>query len=126
MALGVMFLLAAVHNPSRTGARVYGALLLITATSGVLVSSRHIWIQMQPPGSVAACGADLNYLIDILPITQVITKVLFASGECSTIDWSLLGLSMPWWVAIALTALAAWALLVNVTLRPHATDLAVR
>jgi len=126
IALGVMFLLAAVHNPSRTGARVYGALLLITATSGVLVSSRHIWIQMQPPGSVAACGADLNYLIDILPITQVITKVLFASGECSTIDWSLLGLSMPWWVAIALTALAAWALLVNVTLRPHATDLAVR
>ena len=126
IALGVMFLLAAVHNPSRTGARVYGALLLITATLGVLVSSRHIWIQMQPPGSVAACGADLNYLIDILPITQVITKVLFASGECSTIDWSLLGLSMPWWVAIALTALAAWALLVNVTLRPHATDLAVR
>jgi protein dithiol:quinone oxidoreductase len=126
IALGVGFLVAALHNPGRKGARAYAALLLITATAGVLVSSRHIWIQMQPPGSVAACGADLNYLLDILPITQVITKVLFASGECATIDWSLLGLSMPWWVAIALTALAAWALFVNVPSRSQAGDLALR
>jgi disulfide bond formation protein DsbB len=126
IALGLMFLLAALHNPGRRGARVYAVLLLITATLGVLVSSRHIWIQMQPAGSVEACGADLNYLIDILPITQVIRKVLFASGECASIDWSLLGLSMPWWVAIALTALAAWGLFVNRTSRSRAGDLAMR
>ena len=68
---------------------------------------RHIWIQAQPPGTVAACGADLNYLLDIMPVTEVVTKVLTGSGECGKVDWRFLGLSMPWWVLISLAALGA-------------------
>ena len=101
IALGVVFLLAALHNPGQRGARIYAALQLIVASVGVLVASRHIWIQMQPAGSVEACGADLNYLLDILPLAQVIRKVLFASGECAKIDWTFLGLSIANWSFIA-------------------------
>lgn len=110
---GVLFLLAALHNPQTTGARVYGALIGLAALCGVLVSARHIWIQAQPPGTVAACGADLDYLLEIMPLTQVVSKVLTGSGECGKVDWTFLGLSMPWWVAISLGVLGAWALLVN-------------
>ena len=66
-SIGVLFLIAALHNPGRTGARVYGALIVVAALAGMLVAARHIWIQAQPPGTVAACGADLNYLLDIMP-----------------------------------------------------------
>jgi disulfide bond formation protein DsbB len=121
ISLGVMFLLAALHNPAEKGARVYTGLLLLTATAGVLIASRHIWIQMQPAGSVEACGANLSYLLDILPLTQVIRKVLLGSGECAAIEWRFLGLSMPWWVAFSLVALGAWALFVNSPSRPRAT-----
>jgi disulfide bond formation protein DsbB len=110
---GILFLIAAIHNPRGTGARVYGALITLAALGGMLISARHIWIQAQPPGTVAACGADLNYLLEIMPVTDVITKVLTGSGECGTVDWRLLGLSMPWWVAISLAVLGAWALFVN-------------
>jgi disulfide bond formation protein DsbB len=110
---GILFLIAALHNPSTTGARVYGALIGLAALGGVLISARHIWIQAQPPGTVAACGADLNYLMEIMPVTDVVTKVLTGSGECGQIDWTFLGLSMPWWVAISLSVLGAWALIVN-------------
>ena len=111
---GILFLIAAIHNPrGSTGARVYGALLALAALGGMLISARHVWIQAQPPGTVAACGADLNYLLEIMPVTDVISKVLTGSGECGTVDWTLLGLSMPWWVAISLALLGAWALLVN-------------
>jgi protein dithiol:quinone oxidoreductase len=110
---GILFLVAAVHNPRESGARVYGALIALAALGGVLISARHIWIQAQPPGTVAACGADLDYLLDIMPVTEVISKVLTGSGECGKIDWTFLGLSMPWWVAISLGALGLWALLVN-------------
>ena len=79
----------------------------------MLISARHIWIQAQPPGTVAACGADLDYLLEIMPVTQVVTKVLTGSGECGKVDWTLLGLSMPWWVAISLGVLGLWALVVN-------------
>jgi disulfide bond formation protein DsbB len=110
---GILFLIATLHNPRTTGARVYGALIGVAALGGVLISARHIWIQAQPPGTVAACGADLNYLMEIMPVTDVVTKVLTGSGECGQIDWTFLGLSMPWWVAISLSVLGAWALVVN-------------
>lgn len=113
VATGVLFLLAALHNPGPRGARWYGALQLIAVVGGMLISTRHIWIQAQPPGSVAACGASLDYLMEIMPITDVITKVLTGSGECGAVDWRFLGLSMPWWVLIALAGLGAWAAAVN-------------
>lgn len=113
IALGVVFLIAAAHNPGKTGARVYAVLLLIAAVGGSLISGRHVWIQSQPEGSVPACGAGLDYMLDIMPLSDVIAKVLSGSGECSRIEWRLLGLSMPWWVLFAIVALAVWALLVN-------------
>ena len=113
IALGIIFLIAVIHNPGRTGARVYGVLGALAALAGIGISARHIWIQAQPPGSVAACGADLDYLMEIMPLTEVVSKVLTGSGECGKVDWTLLGLSMPWWVAIALAAPLVWSLWTN-------------
>lgn len=113
IVVGVLFLLAALHDPRGAGARVYAALIGLSALGGIAIASRHIWIQSQPPGSVAACGADLNYLLDIMPVTEVVTKVLTGSGECGKVDWTFLGLSMPWWVLICLSALGAWGAAVN-------------
>jgi disulfide bond formation protein DsbB len=113
MAIGCIFLLAAIHHPERTGAMIYGSLAMVAAAAGILIAARHVWMQAQPPGTVAACGATLDYMLDILPITAVITKVLTGSGECAAIDWTLFGLSMPWWVMIACVGLGLWALWVN-------------
>ena len=110
---GVLFLIAAIHAPRGIGARVYAALISLAALGGILISARHIWIQAQPPGTVAACGADLDYLLDIMPVTEVVTKVLTGSGECGKVDWTLFGLSMPWWVALSLGVLGLWALFIN-------------
>ena len=45
-------------------------------------------------------------MLDSMPFTQVLQKVLFGSGECALVDWSLLGISLPAWVAIACAGLA--------------------
>jgi disulfide bond formation protein DsbB len=113
MTVGSLFLIAALHNPRTIGSRVYGGLILIAAACGIGIAARHAWIQAQPPGTVPACSADLNFLMDIMPITQVVQKVLTGSGECGTVDWQFLGLSMPWWVLISLVALGTWAAIVN-------------
>lgn len=113
IGVGVLFLIAALHNPGDTGARVYGGLQLLAVVLGAAISARHIWIQAQPPGTVAACGADLNYLMEIMPLSAVINKVLTGSGECGVVNWRFLGLSMPWWVLISLAVLGVWAVLVN-------------
>jgi disulfide bond formation protein DsbB len=111
-AIGVLFALAALHDPRRWGARVYGALLLAAALATVAVAARHLWIQHLPEGSVPACGATLSYLLEVFPLADVVRKVLSGSGECARITWSLLGLSMPGWVllaAVGLGALGAYA-----------------
>lgn len=113
MIVGALFLIAAIHNPLGRGSVVYGALIDLAALVGAGIAARHIWIQAQPPGSVAACGADLDYLLEIMPVTDVVNKVLTGSGECGKVDWALLGLSMPWWVLLSLAGLGVWALLVN-------------
>ncbi len=114
MVIGVIFLLAALHHPSEKGALVYGVLVVVAAVVGAAIAGRHVWIQAQPPGTVAACGATLDYMLDILPVFTVITKVLTGSGECAEINWTLLGLSMPWWVLFACLGLGVWALWVNI------------
>lgn len=118
IVVGVLFLVAALHNPadqnnSNVGSRVYGGLIDLAALAGILIAARHIWIQAQPPGTVAACGADLDYLLEIMPVTEVVNKVLTGSGECGKVDWTLLGLSMPWWVLISFVVLGTWGLAVN-------------
>jgi disulfide bond formation protein DsbB len=117
IAVGVLFLVAAVHNPGGKGSVFYGVLTVVAALGGIGIAARHLWIQAQPPGTVAACGAGLDYMMDILPLREVIATVLTGSGECGTVNWQFLGLSMPGWVLIALVALGAWAVLANLTER---------
>lgn len=112
IALGVVFLLAALHNPRTIGSLVYAALIALIASIGIGIAIRHLWIQAQPPESVAACGASLSYLVDIMPIFDVIKKVLGGSGECQHVD-TLLGLSWPWWTLMAMAGLGTWGVAFN-------------
>jgi disulfide bond formation protein DsbB len=112
-AVAVVFLVAALHDPGPTGARIYGVLLLLVALAGMGVSARHLYIQSLPPGTVPSCGATLDFMLDMFPVYEVVRKVLTGSGECGVVDWRFLGLSMPAWVLISLVALALWAALVN-------------
>ena len=112
-ALGLAFLVAAlVSRPGRRGA-VSAALIAIAGLATIATAGRHVWIQMQPAGSVPACGADLAFMMDVFPLTEVILKVFRAGGECATVDWWFLGLSMPAWVLILAVLLTGAGLRVN-------------
>jgi len=110
---GVLFLLALLHDPGDRGARAYGVLIDLAALAGIAVAARQIWIIAQPPGSVAECGASLDYMMAVLPWHEVLAKVLTGSGECSKVDWTFLGLNMPTWVLMSLVVVGTWGLAVN-------------
>jgi len=113
LAMGCVFLLAAIHQPRTTGALIYAILIALSALAGMGVSARHIYIQGLPPGSVPSCGATLDYMFEVFPVMEVIRKVLTGSGECATINWSFLGLSMPWWVLIWCAILGIFGVMIN-------------
>jgi protein dithiol:quinone oxidoreductase len=105
IGLFAVFTLAAAHNPGRLGARVYAGLAVLVALAGMVVAGRQVWIQHLPEGSIPSCGADISFMLKVLPLREVLVKVFEGSGECQKIDWTLFGLSMPAWVFFALTLL---------------------
>jgi disulfide bond formation protein DsbB len=113
IALGCVFLFAALYNPSRLSAGIYTLLILLTAGAGVGVAGRHVWLQNLPPDKVPACGPGLDFMLDSFPFSEVLSTVLSGSGECADIAWSLLGLSMPAWALIALSSLLIWGCWAN-------------
>ena len=117
IAVGVMFLVAVIHNPADRVARIYGVLINLLALAGIGVAARHLWILAQPAGSVAECGASLDYMMDVLPLHEVLAKVLTGSGECAKVTWEFLGISMPGWVLIHLVGLAVLGAVANFVLR---------
>ena len=113
VGLGVVFLLAALHHPARTGARVYGVLIALVALAGGAVSGRHVWLQNLPPDKVPECGPGLEYMFDVFPLSDALRMVFTGSGECADVAWTLLGLSMPAWVLICFLALGTLGLVRN-------------
>ena len=112
-ALGVVFLIAGLHNPRRWGASVYTVLIAVASLATVGVAIRHLYVQSLPPGTIPACGAPLDVLLQFTPVTEVIRKVLTGSGECSQVNWKFLGLAMPAWVLICALTLGALGVFTN-------------
>lgn len=110
VALGVVFLIGGLHAPKNTGGRrCYGVLALLASVVGISIAGNHVRLQHLPPDQVPACGPGLDYMLDAMPISGVIRKVMTGSGECANVDWTFLGLSMPEWSLIWFVLLALWA-----------------
>lgn len=112
-ALGIVFLLAALHNPRGAGGKVYGLLLLIVAGIGTAIAGRHVWLQNLPPEEVPECGPALDFLMDIMPLTEVISTVLRGDGNCAEVSWRFLSLSIPAWTLIMFVLLGLTGLIRN-------------
>ena len=112
--LGLVFLIAALHRAKVTGSIVYGVLIFLSAGAASWVAGRHVWIQHQPPGTVPACGAPLDNLLQMFPLLEVIRKVMTGGGECGHVDWTLLGISMPGWVLIMAVSLGLAGIVNNI------------
>jgi disulfide bond formation protein DsbB len=112
IALLLLFVIVTLHNPKRTGARIYAALITLVALSGVGVASRHIWIQNLPKDEVPACGPGLDYMLENFPMAEVWKELMHGSGECAEKGWTFLTLTIPELSLIWYVLLGAWAVLI--------------
>ncbi|MGB5877707.1 MAG: disulfide bond formation protein B [Psychrobacter nivimaris] len=96
IVMGGFALISALFNPKSKVIRLLswlGSLLGIGWATAV--AARHVWLQHLPADQVPSCGPGLNYWLDTLPILQVFKEVFAGSGECASVDWTLMGLSIP-------------------------------
>jgi disulfide bond formation protein DsbB len=122
IALGVVFLIAAIHRAGRVGRLVYAVLLDLIALAGAAVAGRHVWLQNLPPDKVPACGPGLDFMLDTFALQEVVGMVLSGSGECAEVSWRLFGLSMPAWTFIALLCVGGFGIWANLPMQKPVAD----
>lgn len=96
MVMGGFALIATIFDPK---SKIVRLLLWLGSLAGIgwaaVVAGRHVWLQHLPADQVPSCGPGLDYWLDTLPMQQVLKEVFAGSGECASIEWTFMGLSIP-------------------------------
>ena len=115
IGLGLLMLVAAIHDPQHVGRKIYGVIMLLIAVAGVAVAGRHVWLQHLPADQVPECGPGLEYMLDAFPLSETLALVFKGSGECAEVQWTFVGLSIPEWTLIIFVGLCAFAIYLLLT-----------
>ncbi len=113
--LGLTALLAFLHNPRTNGCLFYGSLMSIFSLVGAVIAARHAWLMRYPESFECGVSAEEAFL-NALPIAGWWPGMFEANGDCASIDWKFLSLTIPDWSLIAflgLGSLGAYILLRN-------------
>ena len=107
----LIFGVLALHNPAKRLAKdVYCIAALVAALGGGAVATRQVWLQHLPKDQVPACGPDLFFMLENLPLQRALQKLFAGSGQCAEVNWKFLGLSIAEWSLAWFAALALYAL----------------
>lgn len=103
--IGLLALLAALHNPAIHGRRAYAVAGIVSAILGACFAGRQLWLQSLPEDQVPACGPGLSYMFEVFPFMDALKLLLQGDGNCAHVD-KLFGLSLAAWTLMAFIALA--------------------
>lgn len=110
-SLGLTALLAFFHNPKVIGRRIYGFLLCGFTLAGAIIAARHAWLIRYPEAFECGISPEEAFL-NSLPIAGWWPGMFEANGDCASIDWKLLSLTIPDWSLIAFMGFGGLALYV--------------
>ena len=103
--IGLLALIAFIHNPQLRGRRIYAALGILAACGGAYFAQHQLWLQSLPADQVPACGPGLSYMFTVFPFMEAFKMLLQGDGTCAHVD-KILGLSIAGWSLLAFIGLA--------------------
>lgn len=105
---GIIALAGALHGPAGVARRIYGLLLVVTALAGASVAGRQSWLQHFPP-KFTECGADFDFMLGNFSLGDALPMIFRGTGDCSKVQWTFVGLSIPEWALIWFAVIAVVA-----------------
>lgn len=102
MLLAVFYFIGSIHRSHNKYWRVIFHLIgLIISLLGLFVSLRHVWLQyFTTQLQEGLCGPDLRYMLENLPLQQVLNLLFVGKGNCAVIDKVIFSLSLSAWALI--------------------------
>ena len=84
--------------------KIVNIIMNIISSAGIIFSLsaglRQTYIQLLPADKIPSCGADLNTLLQVVPVLEAVKKVFQGSGECAEKAIVFLNLSLANWATI--------------------------
>tara|TARA_R110000868_G_scaffold142331_2_gene359551 strand:+ start:298 stop:786 length:489 start_codon:yes stop_codon:yes gene_type:complete len=94
---GAFFLLGIFLFRRRIARIIINIATLLISSVGAFLAGRQIWIQAFPHAAGSECGVSLNYMLSVLPLKDVATKIFSGSTECTQRGWEFMNLNIPEW-----------------------------
>jgi disulfide bond formation protein DsbB len=96
-AYALINLIAALHNPGRTGLYRYGLASMGCACFGAITAVRQVLLQNTSSDQVQNCWPSLQYMIENLSFWQALRSMFNGTVDCVEVKWTLFDLSLPEW-----------------------------
>ncbi|MBC9252776.1 disulfide bond formation protein DsbB [Pseudomonas alcaligenes] len=107
----VICLIAAIHGPASRGRRLYALLALLCAIGGAGTAARQVWLQSVPADQLEACLPSLEFMMEALPLQEIVRLVFHGTADCAEVTWTLFGMSVPEWSLLAFAGMILFSLL---------------
>lgn len=98
--LGILFLTGVFLHTKRKAVFIINVLCGIISIAGIFFAGRQVWLQHFPSADNSECGVSLQYMMQVLPMNEVIQKIFSGSAECTQRGWEFLNLNMAEWALI--------------------------
>lgn len=97
VVLGIIFLVGLLFNPRRVGYILLNLLSILVSLTGAVLAGRQAWLQYLPPHPGASCETSLQYMLQVLPLREVLGNIFQGGTECARVNWQFLYLSLAEW-----------------------------
>lgn len=105
LLLAIVFFAAALPGPRPGVQRGLLVLALVLVVAGGGVAAYQSRLQLFPVAQAATCAPSLSYMIDTLPMNELIGRLFRAHGDCSDTSFKIFGLTLAQLSLAAFTAL---------------------
>lgn len=107
--VGAVALVAAIHRPRGSGRYGYGALMILGSLAGAGIAAWQVVLTYQPHLASCAISPEERFL-NALPLASWWPGMFEANGDCTAVDWTFAGLSVPELslIAFLLLTVTAW------------------
>jgi disulfide bond formation protein DsbB len=113
IAITVIALISAIHNPDRWMRYIYSGLTLIPSLIGIGIAGRQVWLQHLPADQVPSCGPGLEYMMEVFPFMDAMKMIISGSGECAEVHWTFLSFSIAEWSLLCFSLIVISTMLIT-------------
>lgn len=98
--LAVLFLVGGLLYGKRPIRLIINLFCSLGSLLGIFLAGRQIWLQHFPSPENTECGVSIQYMMQVLPMNEVLKKIFVGSTECSQRGWEFLHFNMAEWALL--------------------------